>query len=365
MSVQRATLRLALSALVIVGALAGPRPLSASGAPATQRAAATTTTAAQPPANRKSFAFRGTVEKIDAAGGTLTVNNENIPGWMGAMSMAYRVSNPAILRSLKQGDRITATVYEGDTSTLYDVKVAPAATSATKSDLPPLTYVCPSAGEEGVLEDKPGKCPKSGQPLVPIRLVIAYSCIRGPAVIQATRGTCAYDRSEMQPITASEYWTCKSDPRTRLLEPGKCADGSARDLQFEKRPHGDHNPRHGGPMVFMSSDLHHHVEATFVAPGIFRIYFYDEYTRPIPLSQFPAGFSARVARADSNATEIGEPIPMTVLKTGDGNAMEARVPNVPAPTTAAPVFFKLRVKLPPADKDWMTDHSFTSYSKEP
>jgi len=184
-------------------------------------------------------------------------------------------------------------------------------------------------------------------------------------MIQATRGTCAYDRSEMQPVTASEFWVCKSEPRTRHLEPGTCADGTMRELQFEKRPHGDHNPRHGGPLVFMSPDLHNHVEATLVAPGIFRIYFYDEYTRPIPLSAFPAGFSARVSRADSNATETGEAVLLSPFKTADGNAMEARVPNVPAPTAATPVYFKLRVKLSPAEKDWMTDHTFTSYSKEP
>jgi hypothetical protein len=35
------------------------------------------------------------------------------------------VDKPAVLTQVKAGDQITATVYEGDTNTLYDVKVVP------------------------------------------------------------------------------------------------------------------------------------------------------------------------------------------------------------------------------------------------
>jgi Cu/Ag efflux protein CusF len=76
---------------------------------------------AQAPAGKKSFTFHGKVEAVAADG--LTVNGEKVEGWMDAMTMKYKVDDPKILKKVKAGDEITATVYEGDTS-LHKVQVA-------------------------------------------------------------------------------------------------------------------------------------------------------------------------------------------------------------------------------------------------
>ena len=70
------------------------------------------------------MAFSGQVQAVSESTGRLTVNHGTVPGWMNAMTMAYPVDKPEALKALKAGDRITATVFEGDL-TLHDVKVVP------------------------------------------------------------------------------------------------------------------------------------------------------------------------------------------------------------------------------------------------
>lgn len=73
-------------------------------------------------AKKKSYTFKGKVESVDAKAKTLTVNGENVEGWMAAMTMAYEVDDPEVLKKVKAGDQITATVYDGDTI-LHKVQV--------------------------------------------------------------------------------------------------------------------------------------------------------------------------------------------------------------------------------------------------
>ena len=80
-----------------------------------------------PPAAKKEHPFKGKVEKVDPKTKMVTVNNENIPGWMMSMTMTYKVDKEAVLKDLKPGTQITATVYDGDFQTLYNIKVAPSA----------------------------------------------------------------------------------------------------------------------------------------------------------------------------------------------------------------------------------------------
>lgn len=77
------------------------------------------------PNSKKAYVFKGKVEKVDEKSKMLTVTNEDIPGWMMPMTMSYGVDRDAVLKQVKAGDQITATVYDGDVKTLYNVKVAP------------------------------------------------------------------------------------------------------------------------------------------------------------------------------------------------------------------------------------------------
>src|SRR5437667_12862580 len=58
------------------------------------------------------------------------------------------------------------------------------AQSAKKEQIPPLSYVCPMPQDSDVVLDKPGKCPKCGMALQPVRLDTAWSCTNYPSFIQ-------------------------------------------------------------------------------------------------------------------------------------------------------------------------------------
>jgi protein SCO1/2 len=73
-------------------------------------------------AKGKSHTLEGKVEAVQAT--MLTVNHGKVEGYMDAMTMPYKVDKPDLLKSVKVGDQIQATVFDGD-YTLYDVKVVP------------------------------------------------------------------------------------------------------------------------------------------------------------------------------------------------------------------------------------------------
>lgn len=56
----------------------------------------------------KVYSLRGAVVSTDAATGEVTLKHEAMPGYMDAMTMPYKLKNPAILSELHPGDVLTA-----------------------------------------------------------------------------------------------------------------------------------------------------------------------------------------------------------------------------------------------------------------
>jgi Cu/Ag efflux protein CusF len=80
-------------------------------------------TAMHAQAGKGEHPFKGVVQKVDEKAKSMTVDGENVPGWMTAMTMVYSPDKDNILKTVKPGDQITATVKDGDFKTLYNVKV--------------------------------------------------------------------------------------------------------------------------------------------------------------------------------------------------------------------------------------------------
>jgi hypothetical protein len=233
--------------------------------------------------------------------------------------------------------------------------------------LPPLLYTCPHHADH--LQDAPGSCPMQMEPgeickmeLVPVRIEsdFWYTCpvhtnVRG--VLRPKPGMCPIDRRALMPVTVTVHWTCKQDPYSKLLEPGKCLDGSSREVVREVRAHGDHNPRHGGAF-FMAFDLWHHLEGTYPRAGLVRVYFYDNFTQPIDATAF---IGRLVLREEfDSATNRHKELEVIALKPGpEKNTLDGALQN-----DKLPLLVTLKVKFDPNGREQRSDFVFNEYSKE-
>ena len=86
---------------------------------------------AQTDAVKKSYTFHGQVQAVDESAKSMKVNGEAVKGWMEAMTMDYKVDDAAVLKKVKPGDQIMATVYDGDL-VLHKVQIMPKSGSDAK-----------------------------------------------------------------------------------------------------------------------------------------------------------------------------------------------------------------------------------------
>ena len=238
--------------------------------------------------------------------------------------------------------------------------VAAQTTQAPSTKLPPMSYVCPMPGDEEVIEDKPGRCRKCGMELVPARLDSVWTCATRPlVVVESKPGRCPVDGTPLVQVTASVSWTCRDQPAVNVLQPGTCPDGTPMVKKYAARAHGNHNPQHGG-QFFMAPDNWHHIEGAYLPGGVFRLYVYDDFTKPLPLAQMRQ-VSARIVTnqrfdAATRATKEISAVPL-VRK---GRYLEAQIGKLPLPAQmTAKVTFK------PKDPEHVFDFAFEKFSKEP
>ena len=98
--------------------------------------------------NFKVYKLRGKVVSTDPATGEATLNHDAIPGFMGAMTMPYKLKDANILPELHPGDVITADLLvsqDPNADVLLDHIVVIA--QGKPDYLPKVTYHVPSAGD--------------------------------------------------------------------------------------------------------------------------------------------------------------------------------------------------------------------------
>ena len=141
-------------------------------------------------------------------------------------------------------------------------------------------FVCLEHAEDGAMDLEPGACRQCGKPFEAALTRLVYGCSTHEQVLAESKGACAVCGKELRAQRMALIWECDEHGFVSL-DGGRCA--TCETELFESLvalPHGDHSPRHGG-LFFMAPNRWHHVEGTLPADDTFRLYLYDNFTRPI------------------------------------------------------------------------------------
>jgi protein SCO1 len=97
------------------------------------------------PGAAKQYAMKGIIVGTDAAHQRVTVDTEQIPGFMGAMTMPYTVKDANVLQDLHPGDHMNGTLVVSASGTLLDQIVI---TAVAQPDYKPRAqYHVPEVGD--------------------------------------------------------------------------------------------------------------------------------------------------------------------------------------------------------------------------
>jgi hypothetical protein len=231
---------------------------------------------------------------------------------------------------------------------LFSTPFLPTALTAFSQDreLPPVSWSCPMHPD--VIQDKKGKCPVCGMDLVAVRIDYVWSCPVHSVVEETHAGKCPICRRDLVQVTVALSFTCADNPKLQRLNPGQCADGTPTVAQHTPRAHGNHSPQHGGSF-FMAPDNWHHLEGTVPEAGLFRLYLYDDYSKPLPADQIKKVSAVVVSR--------NQPFPLKFLPGAAWLDAHIDTLGIPAELTA-------KVRFQPDAPEYRFDFVFQEFSKD-
>ena len=229
-------------------------------------------------------------------------------------------------------------------------------------------YLCPQdagTGAEGAVGVAPGKCKVCGRALQPATAILTYDCPSHRDLALTEASSCPICGKALLPRTMARVWKCLEHPEAAQVAEGACPRcGKAMGTTFVDLPHGDHNPKHGG-VFFMAPDLWHHIEGVLSDEKTFRLFVYDNFTRPLKLEGIAAHFQEW--KASSGGEALLDPQKVALLAAGNGEYLEAKREGsrLPAHLTLFVVFDLARVESSKPREPCRFDFSFEKTASEP
>ena len=225
------------------------------------------------------------------------------------------------------------------------------------SEPPPVSMTCPMHPD--VVESTPGNCPICRMSLVPVRLESIWTCPVHAVVHEQEPGACPICKRPLIQMTVALTFTCNDHPEIDQINRGTCPDGKPMVAKRTLRPHGNHNPQHGG-QFFMAPDNTHHLEGAYPRARLFRLYLYDDYARPLPSDQVKK-VKARVVTKETfdTATRVTKEIAAFPLAARSGSYLEARIDDA-----ALPAEMTAKVRFKDEGPEYRFDFTFSGLSKD-
>ena len=187
-----------------------------------------------------------------------------------------------------------------------------------------------------VVEDRPGECPICKMKLVPVRLEAIWTCPVHAVIARDRAGSCPIDRRDLIQVTVAVTFTCVGHPEISQIDRGVCPDGTPMTKLRSLRPHGNHNPQHGG-LFFMAPDNTHHLEGAYPRARVVTNETFDAATRTTKeISAFP------------------------LVRTCSGGYLEARVD-----TAVLPAQMSAKVQFKSDAPEYRFDFTFAELSARP
>lgn len=229
---------------------------------------------------------------------------------------------------------------------------------ASQIELPPVSWTCPMHPD--IVEAEKGICSICKMNLTPVRLESVWSCPIHAVVAETKAGKCPVCRRDLIQVTVGLTWTCARHPEIDQIDRGTCPDGTPMIAKRTLRAHGNHNPQHGG-LFFMAPDNWHHLEGAYPQAGVFNLYLYDDYTRPLSVDRMRQA-KGRVVTKEvfDNATRTTQELaayPLVLTRTGHLQAKVDR-PALPAQMSA-------KIRLKDDGPEYRFDFVFPALSKDP